>query len=288
MVATVNGVPVTPSSATTLTDIQTQLNMLAAAAPHAVGTSAAAISAQTTIHNAELKILCDIASDGNLQTALAMNTVVNPGTGTVDQGFQPLPTQAADDLAALTAAKAGANLSDIGTVFNAATNLAVGGLNSHNLPEFVTDMKAVATGLTNFIDGGGLAVAQADTLSEQMLATADGLTLAQAQALTAIHAETMHNQVELQINKFDGLHLSNPNIGARSTNDNLLDIIDIAQTDPALAASAGNTSGNPSHSGGFAEQPGICRARSSTIRTTRRRRISGRPSSRASTTSTLR
>src|SRR5579864_1739562 len=38
--ATVNSTAVTPSSATTLTDIQTQLNDLAAAAPNAVGNSA--------------------------------------------------------------------------------------------------------------------------------------------------------------------------------------------------------------------------------------------------------
>ena len=45
-------------------------------------------------------------------------------------------------------------------------------------------------------------------------------------------------------------------VAARATNDNLLDIIDIVQGDQALAASAGNSTGNPGHDGGFAEQPG--------------------------------
>src|SRR6516165_546545 len=244
--ATVNGVAVTPSNANTLTEIQGQLAQMAAAAPNAVGTSDAAAQAQGVLHTNEQLILGEIAGDTNLQTALAANTVTNEGTGAVDQGFQAVPAQASDNAAALAAATAGANLSDIGTVFNAAANLSNGGLNAGNITQFDTDMKAVAAGLQNFINNGGLAAAQADTASEQALATADGITLAQAQALTAVHAQTMLDQVQDQINRFDGLHLSNPNIGARSTNDNLLDIIDIAQTDPALAASAGNTSGNPS------------------------------------------
>jgi hypothetical protein len=254
--ATVNGVSVTPSDANTLTEIQGQLAAMATAAPHAVGNSAAAVQAQGILHTNEQLILGEIANDGNLQQALAASGVMNEGTGTVDQGFQALPAQAADDAAAITAAKAGANLSDIGTVFNAATNLADGGLNASNLHEFGSDMKAIAAGLQNFINGGGLAAAEANTAAEQALADDNGISLSAAQALTAVHAQTMLNQIELQINKFDGMYASDPNVAARSTNDNLLDIIDIAQNDPALAASAGNTTGAPSHDGGFAEQPG--------------------------------
>jgi hypothetical protein len=254
--ATVNGVSVTPSDANTLAEIQGQLAAIATAAPHAIGNSAAAVQAQGVLHTNQQLILGEIANDGNLQQALAASGVMNDGTGTVDQGFQALPAQAADDAAAITAAKAGANLSDIGTVFNAATNLADGGLNASNLHEFGSDMKAIAAGLQNFINGAGLAAAQANTAAEQALANADGISLGAAQALTAVHAQTMLNQIELQINKFDGMYANDPNIAARSTNDNLLDIIDIAQNDPALAASAGNTTGAPSHDGGFAEQPG--------------------------------
>src|SRR5271163_511705 len=254
--ATVNGVAVTLSNANTLTEIQGQLAQLATAAPNAVGNSAAAAQAQGVLHTDQQLILGEVAGDANLEKALAANGVLNGGTGAVDQGFQAVPAQAADNAAAITAATAGANLSDIGTVFNAATNLANGGLNTTNLTEFNADMQAVATGLQNFINNGGLAAAQANTAAEQALATADGISLSAAQALTGVHAQTMLNQIELQINKFDAMYATNPDIAARSTNDNLLDIIDIAQNDPALAASAGNATGNPSHAGGFAEQPG--------------------------------
>ena len=265
--ATVNGVAVTPSNANTLSEILTQLNELATAAPNAVGNSAAAIAAQGVIHADQQAILTEIAHDTNLQNALAQNGVTNPGTGATDQGFQALPAQAADDSAGLATAKAGASLSDIGTVFNAAANLAEGGLNSHNLAEFNTDMKAIATGLQNFINNGGLAEIQANSPAEHALAVAEGISDSAAQALTGIHLQTVLNQVELQINDFDATYAANPNVAARATSDNLLDIIDIVQNDQALAANAHNPTATaadfaagtfvPSHDGGFASQAGF-------------------------------
>ena len=264
--ATVNGTAVTPSNANLLTEIQGQLDSLATAAPQAVGNSAAAIAAQGVLHTNEQLILGEVANDANLQTALAGNGVTNPGTGATDQGFQALPAHAADNSAAITAANAGASLSDIGTVFNAATNLADGGLNSGNLTEFNGDMKAIAAGLQNFISNGGLAAAQGNSTAEHALAVAEGISDSAAQALTGVHIQTVLNQIELQTNDFDATYAANPNVAARATNDNLLDIIDIVQNDPALAAAAGNptataanfTAGTfvPSHDGGFASQPG--------------------------------
>ena len=264
--ATVNGTAVTLSNPNTLTEIQTQLNELATAAPQAVGNTAAAIAAQGVIHTDQQLILSEIANDTNLQTALAANGVTNPGTGATDQGFQAVPAQAADDAAAIATAQAGASLSDIGTVFNAAANLANGGLNHSNLTEFNTDMKAVATGLQSFINNGGLAEIQANTGAEHALAVAEGISDSAAQALTGVHLQTVLNQIELQINDFDATYAANPNVAARATNDNLLDIIDIVQNDQALAANAGNPTASaaslaagtfvPSHDGGFASQPG--------------------------------
>jgi len=264
---TVNGMTVTPSNANTLTEILGQLDALAGAAPNAVGNSAAAIAAQGVLHTNEQAILTEIANDTNLQNALAGGAVTNPGTGATDQGFQALPAQAADDAAAIATAKAGANLSDIGTVFNAAANLAAGGLNASNLAEFNHDMKAIAAGLQHFINNGGLAEIQGNSAAEHALAVAEGISDSAAQALTGIHLQTVLNQVELQINDFDATYAANPNIAARSTSDNLLDIIDIVQNDQALAASAGNptataadfTAGTfvPSHDGGFASMPGF-------------------------------
>jgi hypothetical protein len=264
--ATVNGTAVTLFNPDTLTQIQSQLDALATAAPHAVGNSAAAIAAQGVIHSNQELILKEIAGDTNLQNALAANGVTNPGTGAFDHGFQALPAQAADNSAAIATAKAGASLSDIGTVFNAATNLAAGGLNHSNLAQFNTDMKAIATGLQNFINNGGLTEIQANSGAEHALAVAEGISDSAAQALTGVHLQTALNQIELQIKDFDATYAANPNVAARATNDNLLDIIDIVQNDPALAASAGNptaTAANfaantfvPSHDGGFASQPG--------------------------------
>src|SRR3974390_3317153 len=73
--ATVNDMSVTPSNANTLTEIQGQLDALAAAAPQAVGNSAAAVQAQGTLHLNEQRILSEIANDSNLQKALAANGV---------------------------------------------------------------------------------------------------------------------------------------------------------------------------------------------------------------------
>jgi len=264
--ATVNGTAVTLSNPNTLTEIQGQLDALATAAPNAVGNSAAAIAAQGVLHTNEQLILGEIANDANLQTALAGNGVTNPGTGATDQGFQALPAQAADDAAAISAATAGASLSDIGTVFNAATNLADGGLNPSNLAEFNADMKAIAAGLQSFTSNGGLAAAQGNSAAEHALAVAEGISDSAAQALTGVHLQTVLNQIELQVNDFDATYAANPNVAARATNDNLLDIIDIVQNDPALAAAAGNPTATaadftantfvPSHDGGFASQPG--------------------------------
>ncbi len=64
------------------------------------------------------------------------------GTGADNVGFQALPT-GSDNAAALAAASgANATLAQIGSVFNAAADLAVGGLNHTNLGQFDADMKA--------------------------------------------------------------------------------------------------------------------------------------------------
>ena len=65
----------------------------------------------------------------------------------------------------------------------------------------------------------------------------------------------MLNQINLQINQFDKEYASNPNVAARATNDNLLDIIDIVQGDGALNVAAGGN-GNAGTVGGFSEMPG--------------------------------
>ena len=242
---TVSGNAFTPSAAdlAVLSQVQGQLQILLNEAPLSVGNSSNAITAQELIHTTQTSILNEINGDPALAAALSANPYAS-GTGANNVGFQNLPT-GLDSVAALAAATAdGATLAQIGTVFNAAADLAVGGLNNSNLSEFNTDMKAIAAGLSNLIN---------NPTALSAIETAAGET-GSAAALTTIHLDTALNQINLQINDFDGKYATDPNVAARSTNDNLLDIIDIIQNDPALNVAAGGN-GTPASVGGFAEFP---------------------------------
>jgi Glycosyl hydrolases family 16 len=240
---TVSGNAYTLSATDTavLQQVQGQLQTLLTEAPQSIGNSANAIAAQELIHTTQTSILNEINSDSALATALAANPYPT-GTAANNVGFEALPT-GADDAASLAAAAApGATLAQIGSVFNAAADLAVGGLNSTNLGQFDADMKAIAAGLTNLVTN--------PTALNAIEAGEDGT----AAALTTIHLQTVLNQINLQINDFDAKYATDPNIAARSTNDNLLDIIDIVQNDTALNTAAGGN-GHPGTVGGFAEFP---------------------------------
>ncbi len=237
-----NAYTLTAADVTALQDVQKQLNTMITEAPLSVGNSHAAIAAQQALHAADAAILSDINGDTGLATALA-NTSYAATTGSTDVGFQS-PVAGSDNAAALSAATAqGASLADIGNVFNAAANLAVGGLNHSNMAEFTADMHAVATGLTNLLN------------NPTQLAALEAGEAPQDAALTTVHLDTVLNQINLQLNDFDKEYATNPNAAARATNDNLLDIIDIVQNDAALNANAGGN-GTPAAAGGFAELPG--------------------------------
>jgi hypothetical protein len=242
---TVGGAAFTPNTTDTavLTQVESQLQTLLAAGTNSVGNHHAQIDNQATLHSVATEILTEINGDANLQMALANNQFANAGTGANDAGFQALPV-GADDTAALAAATTpGASLAAIGSVFNAANDLAVGGLNHSNLGEFNADMAAIEKGVTNILN------------NPTQLAAIENSETATAAALTTIHLQTVVNQIDLQMNSFDNEYAHNPSIAARSTNDNLLDIIDIIQGDPNLNTAAGGN-GTPDHVGGFAEMPG--------------------------------
>ena len=237
-------ITLTDTDRSVLGDVQTQINDMLVHAGQAVGNGPGAIAAQAALHAEDLAVLNDINTDPNLASALALpaNQYL-ANTGAMDAGFQALPV-GADDAGALAAATAaGATLADVGNVFNAATDLAVGGLHSTNLFEFNNDMQAVATGLTNILG------------SQSELMTIETGETPDAAALTTIHLQTVLNQINEQINQFDPEYASNPNVAARSTNDNLLDIIDIIQGDANLNTAAGGN-GTAGHVGGFSEVPG--------------------------------
>ncbi|MGA7329431.1 MAG: hypothetical protein WBX25_34355 [Rhodomicrobium sp.] len=240
---TVSGNAYTPSAADTaaLQQVQGQLQTLLTEAPLSVGHGQNATNAQELIHTTQTSILNEINGDTALQQALGANPYMT-ATGATNVGFQTLPAGADDAASVAVATAGGASLAQIGTVFNAAASLAVGGLNHANLPEFNTDMKAVATGLTNLIN------------NPTQLAAVEAGEAPQDAALTTVHLDTLLNQANQQVNSFDQLYHSNPNTAARSTNDNVLDMIDIVQGDANLNTAAGGN-GTPAATGGFAEMP---------------------------------
>lgn len=227
-----------------LSEIQGQLATLAHEAPLSVGTSAGAATAQGTIALTQQAILGEVNGDATLAAALNA-TAYQGATGFTNVGFQQLPT-GSDTAAALNAAEGTASaaptLAQVGAVFNAANDLSAGGLNSTNIAEFNTDMKAVVAGLTNIVNSPSALAAIEANEQAGMSPQGQPLTAAQEQALTTVHLETMLNQAELQVNKFDGMYATNPNDAARSTNDNMLDIVDIVNNDAALASAAGDVS----------------------------------------------
>ena len=223
-----------------LTTIQAQLGTLLTAA--AQTTNAATLSAaDQTLHAVQGQILQEINNDPHLAAALNQVTFMST-TGANDVAFQNLPA-GADDPGSLAAATAGQSLHAVGSVFNAAVVAASGGINAANLGEITNDFTAVQQGLTNILNNATqLAKIEAGENATQM-------------ATTTIHLQTMLNQVNLQLNKYDGMEAAGNATGLRGTADNLLDIIDIAQNDAAInVASGGN--GNAGHIGGFAEDPG--------------------------------
>jgi trimeric autotransporter adhesin len=227
-----------------LSEIQGQLATLAHEAPLSVGTSAAAAAAQGTIALTQQQILTEVNGDATLASALNA-AAYQSATGFTNVGFQQLPT-GSDTPMALGAAQGTAaappTLEQVGAVFNAANDLSVGGLNANNLAEFNADMQAVVTGLTNIVNSPTALAAIEANEQAGMSPQGQPLTAQQEQALTTVHIETLLAQSELQINKFDGMYATNPNDAARSTNDNMLDMVDIVNNDAALAAAAGDVS----------------------------------------------
>lgn len=225
----------------TLTEIEGQLQTLLANAPNSVGNSTAEVHAQQSVHALQSEILSEIAGDPALAAALN-NAQYATNTGANNVGFEALPA-GADDPSSLAAAKApNATLAAIGQVFNAADDLAVGGLNHSNLAEFNHDMAAISAGLTNILNN--------PTELAQIEAGEQGADA----AVTTVHLQTVLDQINLQISKFDGLYATDPNVAARSTNDNLLDIVDIIQNDANLNTAAGGN-GNVGTVGGFSVMP---------------------------------
>ncbi|HEY1410862.1 MAG TPA: hypothetical protein VGF36_01915, partial [Rhodopila sp.] len=223
-----------------LTNIQSQLGTLLTAA--AQTTNAATLTAaDQTLHAVQSEILQEINNDPHI--AAALNQVqFMATTGANDVAFQNVAA-GADDPAALAASTAGSSLHAVGEVFNAATDLALGGISAANLGEITTDFTSVQQGLTSILGNAS------------MLAQIEAGETANAAALTTIHLQTALGQIGLQLDKYDGAEANGQAMALRGTAHNLLDIIDIIQNDANLNTAAGGN-GAAGHVGGFAEAPG--------------------------------
>src|SRR6516164_4358282 len=225
---------------TNLTNVQSQLGTLLTAAAQTTN-AATMVAADKTLHAVQNEILQELNNDPNIAAALN-NVQFLANTGANDVAFQTTPA-GADDPAALAAATAGTSLQAVGEVFNAATDLSLGGISAANLSQITTDFTAVQQGLTSILN------------NPTMLAQIENGETANAAALTTIHLQTALGQIGLQLNKYDGMEANGQAEGLRGTADNLLDIIDIVQGDTNLNMAAGGN-GNAGHIGGFAEAPG--------------------------------
>ncbi|XUM19569.1 hypothetical protein ACRAVF_17785 [Bradyrhizobium oligotrophicum S58] len=223
-----------------LTNVQTQLGTLLTAAAQTTNATTMSAASQT-IHALQTEILSEINNDAHLSAALN-NVTFTANTGATDVAFQNLPA-GADDPTTLAAATAGTSLKVVGEVFNAAVSVISGGIDTANLAEVTADLTAVQSGLTAILNNA------------TMLAQIEAGETANAAATTTLHLQTVLNQINLQLTKYDAAAATGSTTALRGTTDNLLDIIDIVQNDTALNTAAGGN-GNPGHTGGFAEDPG--------------------------------
>ena len=197
------------TQAADLAAIQTLIPSLISAAQTAVTSHGAALTAaETTLHNDQLQIISTIQNDPILLAAASNGA----------NGFAAPPAALP---AGVTAANAPvANLADIGALFNDAANQMLGGVNPGNHATIQADLKAAAAGLQNLIT------------NDPAMFGANGTT---ADPTTLLHAQTIENQLNLQIHNFDNAHGAD---AGRANNDNMLDIIDIVQGDPTLLVNA--------------------------------------------------
>src|SRR6516164_6590867 len=159
---------------TKLTNVQSQLGTLLTAAGQTTS-PATMVAADQTLHAVQNENLKELNNDPNIAAALTdvqflANSVAH------DVAFQNTPA-GADDPAALAAATAGTSLQAVGEVFNAATDLSLGGISAANLSQITTDFTAVQQGLTSILN------------NPTMLAQIENGETANAAALTTIHLQ---------------------------------------------------------------------------------------------------
>lgn len=156
--------------------------------------------AEAALRAAHLDIINTIENDTVLQTLSIKDD--NPG-------FNFPPPELATPLNAKTPH---ATFAELGAIFDDAQSKSLGGINADNLPQIQADLRVVHDGLITLIHD-----------HPQLFGGATG-----------IHAQTIVNQINLQLTNFDHQYGFNPD-AAKATNDNFLDITDIVAGDANLA-----------------------------------------------------
>jgi hypothetical protein len=188
----------------TVQAIENELPTLLKAATASVnggGTFGSVTAADNALHDTQLEILNQVLGNTKL-AALGVS-----GTLT---GFEAVPVGLPAGVTANAAPHA--NLAEIGVIWNSAADLIIGGVNASNEGLIQKDLTAVYTDLKQLI-------------ANDPVLFGDGLHL--------IHAETILNQISLQVNDYDAQYGINVDAG-RSSSDNILDIIDIIHNDTVL------------------------------------------------------
>jgi hypothetical protein len=168
----------------------------------AINAANGGVADEAALRTAHLDILSVVNGDQNL-------------AGQANGGFLAAPAE----LGAAPAFNPNATFADVGNIFNDLANKSLGGFNADNKDAAFNDVNVMIQDLQHLL--------QTDPQDFQNL--------------TGIHAQTILNQLTLEKDYInDSANGTNALIGARGSNDNILDIIDIVQGDGNLLALAQN------------------------------------------------
>ena len=192
-----------------LADVNKVLADIATAIANVPGAVNNTAAAEAALRAAHLDIINTIEHDATLQTLSIKDD--NPGFN-----FAP------PELTTALKATPHQTFAELGAIFDDAQSKSLGGINAHNLPQIQADLQVVHDGLIKLMQDHPQEFGGA----------------------TGIHAQTIVDQINLQLTNFDHQYGFNVD-AAKSTNDNFLDITDIVAGDDNLAnmASANGVTG---------------------------------------------
>ncbi|MBV8839611.1 MAG: hypothetical protein JO000_24010, partial [Alphaproteobacteria bacterium] len=196
-------------SGTQLADVNKVLADIATAIANVPGAVNNDAGAEAALRAAHLDIINTIEHDATLQTLSIKDG--NPG-------FNFAPPELTTPLHSTPHQ----TFAELGAIFDDAQSKSLGGINANNLPQIQADLQVVHDGLIQLMKDHPQEFGGA----------------------TGIHAQTIVDQINLQLTNFDHQYGFNPD-AAKSTNDNFLDITDIVAGDANLSnmASANGVTG---------------------------------------------